>query len=155
MARPGRSRVKGIISFRRLLRRLPESANKTLAGFLGEVGPALAGFMRTIFPNRTGALDAGIVSKLAAKSLRLRVGLVTKRSARTLFYGHILDVDHKTGGRGHGRATAESRAKPSRIIPGLYATSKTSREFRDRYLPRYGRLMDGILSDAAQGIGDD
>lgn len=168
-----RSTIKGAASFRRLLRRLPDSANQELAEFLGEeVGPELAGFMRVITPVKSGALRAGIAFKLAVKSLRLRIGVLGKGNVGRLFYGHILDVGRKAQTvsvrrRQHGSAYASktmanragealssysmnvSALKPLRIV------YRTKLDFRDTFLPKYRKLMDAILYRAALGVGDD
>jgi hypothetical protein len=156
MARRG-SKIKGATSFRRLLRRLPDSANKQLAVFLGdEVGPALAAYMRVITPLKTGALRAGETFKLAAKSLRLQVGIIGKRLQSRLFYGHILDVGRraqkKTVTRKKGVSPYVMNVSP---FKALRLEGRTMTDFRQNFLPRYRSVMDAILADAARGAGDD
>jgi len=168
-----RSTIKGAASFRRLLRRLPDSARKELAQFLGEeVGPGLATFMRAVTPIRSGALKGAIAFKLAAKSLRLRIGVIGKADASRLFYGHILDVGRRAQrvrvtrrNRGSGfssKTLAKKGGAPMssyvlnvKPLKALRLEYRTRLDFRDAYLPKYRKLMDAILLDAARGAGND
>lgn len=160
-----RSSIKGAASFRRLLKQLPQSANKQIVGFLTTAGAVLAEEMKSELPvlasprpDRTdGALRASISYKVTPTTLNLKVGELRKRDI--LFYGHILDVGRKaktvnvtrTARRGGGPPYA-LRVSP---LQPLYVISRTKASFRNGTLPGYRTLIDQILLDASQGAGDD
>jgi hypothetical protein len=157
-----RSTIKGAASFRRLLKALPDSANKRLVVFLNDAGPVIAAKMREKVPvlqsprpNRTaGAARDSISWKVTPKTLNLKVGELTKRSI--VFYAHILDVGRKAQ---TVNVTRGSKVYPNGIkVPSmapLNIVRATRTAFRLETLPGYRTLMDSILLDAAKGAGND
>ena len=157
-----RSTIKGAVSFRRMLRALPDSANTRLVVFLSDSGPVIAVTMqdqlpvlKSPVPNRTpGAARASITWKVTPKTLNLKVGQLTKRSI--VFYAHILDVGRKGG---NVKVTRGRRSYPNginvRAMSPLNIVRATRRSFRLETLNGYRSLMNDILADAARGAGDD
>ena len=160
-----RSTIKGAASFRRLLKQLPDSANKQLISFLTTAGAVLAQQMKSGLPvlasprpNRTpGALRDSISYKVTPTTLKLKVGTLNAKLGRSsLFYGHILDVGRKAK---NVKVTRGTKVYPNGInvtaLQPLYVISKAKAVFRNGTLPGYRTLMDQILLDASQGAGDD
>ena len=157
-----RSTIKGAASFRRLLKALPDSANRQIITFLGNAGVALQQQMRAQLPvlqkgrpNRTpGALRDSISYRVTPTTLNLKVGQLNKRT--NAFYGHILDVGRKAKvvHPTRGKKNYPNGMKISPLAP-LYVITKTKVSFRTGTLPGYRTLMDQILLDASQGVGDD
>lgn len=160
-----RSTIKGVASFKRLLRRLPDSANKKVIDFLNAAGPPLRAKMQaqipvlaTPRPNRTpGAARNSITFKVTPKTLNLKVGELSKRDI--VFYAHILDVGRKAQTVNVTRTARRGGGPPypmlvSALLP-RHILSKTRVAFRADSLPGYRTLMDEILRDASQGVGDD
>lgn len=157
-----RSTIKGAASFKRLLRRLPDSANQRIVQFLNDAGPPLAAAMKARIPmlakprpNRTaGAARNSITWKVTPKTLNLKVGELTKRDA--VFYAHILDVGRKAQ---NVRVTRGSKVYPNginvRALKPLYIVSNTRVAFRSDSLPGYKTLITDILRNASEGAGDD
>lgn len=111
MAR-GRSQLKGALALRRTLRALPDAVTTEVADELRYIGVRQLARARAEVPRQTGRL-AGLLSfRVLAKSLILKLGLVTKAAQRRGFYGYILDA-----GRRAQIVTAKRRGKryPMRI----------------------------------------
>ena len=160
-----RSTVRGAASFRRLLKRLPDSATEQLKTFLNAAGPILAEQMKSGLPvltsprpDRTpGALRASISYKVTPSTLNLKVGTLSAKLGRSsLFYGHILDTGRKAK---NVKVTRGSRKYPKGInvkaLQPLYVVSRVRATFLKGSLPGYRTIMDSILADAARGAGDD
>lgn len=153
----GKSKVKGASSLRRLFRRLPDAAREEMATFLGGAGARLAGRARAETPRKTGELASKIGFKLAAKTLMLRIGLITKRDQRDYFYGYILDEGRRAR---RVRITRGPRAGATMNIPGISRERYNfvfgrRQDFVSNELPKFRSVMDRILLRAAQGGGDD
>lgn len=155
-----RSTIKGAASFRRLLKRLPDTANAQLLTFLNNAGPPLVALMKskipvlaTPRPNRTpGAARESISFKVTPKTLNLKVGELTKRSV--VFYAHILDVGRKAQTVTVTRTGTPYTMKVSALRP-LRIVYNTKASFKADQLPGYRDLMTNILRNASQGAGDD
>ena len=154
-----RSTIKGAASFRRLLKRLPDSTDQRLIAVLQKAGPILADRMRARVPHRTGHLETAISWRVTPSTKNLKVGLLTKASNKKLFYGHILDVGRKDKivratrhDKGGGVSTYLLHVKAR---AGLFLEAAGLRDFRDDVLPDFRKLMDEILTDAARGAGND
>lgn len=161
----GRSRIKGVASFKRLLQRLPDSANKRIVTFLSAAGPPLAAKMKSMVPvlatprpDRTpGAARASISWKVTPKTLNLKVGELTKRDV--VFYAHILDVGRRAQTVTVTRTARRGGGPPYKMnvrsLKPLYIVRSIRASFRWESLPGYSQLLTSILQDAAQGVGDD
>lgn len=157
-----RSSIKGAASFRRLLKALPASANQRLLTFLQAAGPVIAAKMKSEIPvlavprpnRRAGEARESITAKVTPKTLTLKVGELTKRDV--VFYAHILDTGRKAQ---NVKVTRGSKSYPNginvRAMVPLHIIGKTRAAFRLETLPGYRTLMDDILRDASQGVGND
>lgn len=149
--------IKGLVSLRRTLRNLPESARQELADSLDLAGMHLRNQAQAQAPRKTGALVANIGYRVQRKSLRLRVGFVTKKAARQAFYAWILEWGRKARtvtARRAGGQPYQYRVSP--IAKGAYTiTSNLGRLFRLTELPRFGATLELILHKAAKGAGND
>jgi hypothetical protein len=152
-----RSRLKGAASFRRLLRRLPEAAREEVASFLDGAGARLLGRARAETPRKTGELAAALTYKLLPKSLRLRIGLLTKRTQRDYYYGYILDQGRKAKRVMIRRGPRKGAYMNIRAIPRnrYNFVFGRGRDFRQNEVPKLRSVMDAILRRAAMGVGDD
>ncbi len=113
-------RVRGDRSFRKLLRKLPDSAKEEMAVALDKAGDRLLSAMRSEVPRRTGALAGGLSKKLLRASLRLRVGFIGKPINRRLFYGRIIEF---------GRKAQTVRAKRSGTTYTMRIRARAGRPF--------------------------
>ena len=160
-----RSTIKGAASFKRILKQLPDSANKQLISFLNGAGATMAEQMKSGLPvlsaprpGRTpGALRASISYKVTPTTLNLKVGTLNGKLGRSsLFYGHILDVGRKaktvTVTRRKNAAPYQLQVSP---LTGLYIINRLKVTFLSGSLPGYRQIMDNILLDASRGAGDD
>lgn len=94
------SAIRGSKSFRRLLRGLPGAMRAEMADVLTKSRPAaeslVAQRLAATTKRRTGALRAGVKSKVYPRTLRLQVGFLgTKAGRAKLFYARILDLGRK------------------------------------------------------------
>lgn len=92
-----RSRVKGAASLRRLLRNMPDALrDEMIEQILIPSGNELLRSMRAAAPvGATGRLRQGLAMKVLRKSLKMRVGYLTKAMNRKLFYGWIIEWGRK------------------------------------------------------------
>ena len=74
-----RSRVRGDVGFRKLLRQLPDAAREGIADILDVYGDKQLAAMRADVPVRTGELKRRLSKRFSRKTLQLRVGFVGKR----------------------------------------------------------------------------
>lgn len=145
-----RSTIKGAASYRRFLRRLPDASTNQLRVLLTSAAPELAGYMRSLFPTRTGRGQASISYRGPTKALNLKIGQVDKKKASDAFYIHILDVGRKAG----SKMTRDGLRRWGPLT-GIFAISKTKAHFRSRWLPDYRDVTNKMLAEASQGAGDD
>lgn len=89
------SKIRGVAKTRRLLKRLPEEMRAEMIGVLQRIGAATLGAARRETPTRSGLGRSLLAYKVYPKSLRLRMGLLTKKQNSRAFYLHILDVGRK------------------------------------------------------------
>jgi hypothetical protein len=75
-----RSRVKGDVGVRKLLRQLPDAAREGMADILDDYGSKLLLAMQRDIPVDTGTLKSRLSKKLSRKTLQLKVGFVGKRA---------------------------------------------------------------------------
>jgi hypothetical protein len=156
MARPKR-RIKGDRSFRKLLRRMPDTMRDEMVKALDDAGDMLLSEARSKVPVGTGKLQAGLSKKLLKGTLKLRVGLIGKARNRKLFYGRIVEFGRKAqtvnvtrrmkaGGRPY---LMKVRAKAGR--PFLYG----NKDLRQRIRGHLNDYWNRVLTKAAQGVTDD
>lgn len=94
------SAIRGSKSFRRLLKGLPDAMRAEMADVLTKSRPEAEALVATRLDattrRRTGALRAGVKSKVYPRTLRLQVGFLgTKAGRAKLFYARILDLGRK------------------------------------------------------------
>lgn len=164
------SRVKGIISTRRLLRRVPDAVKQELAQVMTSAGPELTNLMRGRAPHgATGRLAEGLNWKFYASSLKLVVGFIGKRVNERLFYARILEFGRKAQTvsvsrrrRGAQKLTRNKRAedivavyrlKVRPLQPRRFVYSKTG-NVRAVMRRRLNGIWDRVLTKLAGG-GDE
>lgn len=150
-----RSQLTGAREFRRLLKQLPSSAKEEMADVLAAAGPRILAAISADTPVRSGALKAALKQKLLRSSLRLRVGLITKKANRDLFYARIVEFGRKaqtvTIRRG-ARAGALMRVRALAPRPFIYAKRPALRGALSAALRSF---WDGTLQRAATGGFDE
>ena len=150
-----RERIKGIRSTQRLLRALPDAARREIGDMLAEAAPKLLADMRAKAPVRTGALRAALSARVMRTSLKLRVGLLGKRTNVKFYYGHILELGSKgkTVTIKRGPRTGAAMRIPARAARPFVFTANQA----VRGPLRYGlnRFWDRTLTDASAGGGGD
>lgn len=148
-----RSRVRGDRSVRKLLRQLPAAVKEEMQATLADAGRELLAEMQADVPVRTGALRAGLGTKLLKASLRLRVGIVGPPSARNrLFYGRIVEFGRKgqaVRARRAGERPYQMRVRAMAPRPFVF---KRRAAIRDALNKRLRTFWNNTLADAAQGI---
>lgn len=90
-----RGALKGARRVKRLLKRLPDDVRIEMAAVLTEHAPAITAYAKAAAPQRSGELAKAIKWKVSAKTLSLRVGLLTRAESRRLFYARILEFGRK------------------------------------------------------------
>jgi hypothetical protein len=154
-----RSSIKGAASFRRLLKRLPDSADARLVAVLQQAGPILAERMKERLPYRTGHLQQAISWRVTPNTKNLKVGLLSKAGNRKLFYGHIIDIGRRDrivrATRHNKSGSVSTYLLHVKAKAGIFLESAGLRDFRNDVLPDFRKLMDSILLDAARGAGND
>jgi hypothetical protein len=83
--------IKGLQRTRGLLKRLPDAVRAEINQVFEDKAPAALAFARASTPRKTGALANALRVKTFARSLSLKLGLLTKGDRRDFFYGNILD----------------------------------------------------------------
>lgn len=83
--------IRGLQRTRRLLKQLPEAVRAEIVKVMEDNAPAALAFARANTPRKTGALANALRVKVYARSLSLKLGLLTKGAKRDFFYGNILD----------------------------------------------------------------
>lgn len=152
-----RSRVVGASRVRKLLRRLPETMRAEIITALQGIGPKLLGRARGEAPRKTGALASALTFKVYPRTLRLRLGLLTKRLNSDYFYGHILEVGRKAQTKTVRRRTSNGviqyALRVSPISPGRYdmVGGRTKTFAKNLIRPLLSRIYDRALRKAASG----
>jgi hypothetical protein len=144
-----------------MLRRLPDSMSQEMAAVMEEVRPTAIAIAKGGAPVKSGRLRAAIDGKVYPKTLRFRVGLLTKRIARANFYGYILEVGRKA------QTVQVKRSKPSggvaqyalrvtKIAPTKHdmVGGQAKGRIRELFRAPLNKLFDRALRDAARGAGD-
>lgn len=151
-------RVRGDRSFRKLLRQLPDEAKGEMAAVLDNAGDQLLSEMQADVPRRTGRLASGLSKKLLRSSLRLRVGIIGKPTARRLFYSHIVEGGRKAGSVmvrrriGGTLALYRMRVRAMAARPFVFKRRSVLRATINRHITSY---WERVLTRAAAGVGDE
>lgn len=151
------SRTKGAASLRRLLRRLPDAMRDGLADELRAIGNRLLGRAKAETPRRSGRLAAALRVRVAAKTLMLTLGLLSKSDRRRFFYGYILD---------EGRAAKQVTIKRGPRAGSTMRISPIARErynfvfgrrrdFQENEIPKLRGVLERVLSQVSRGSGND
>jgi hypothetical protein len=90
-----RSGLKGAGKVRRLLKRLPDESRASIVAELQRAAPVILSAARAETPVRTGGLRQALEARVFPKTMRLRVGLLTKAKRKKFFYGWILEAGRK------------------------------------------------------------
>lgn len=91
-----RPNIAGLIRFRRIMRRLPDTVAGEVIVELNVTGRQIAAVMQARTPRKSGRLVAGESYKVFPRTLRLQVGLLnSRRGGDPLFYGRIQDLGRK------------------------------------------------------------
>jgi hypothetical protein len=103
-----------------MLGAVPQAAADQLAVELALIGKDVLAAQKRDVANRTGALEAGLSVQVLVDALRVRVGLIGKKTK--LFYGRIVErgrraqvVLAKRGGRGGRRSQAVAATYSMRV----------------------------------------
>lgn len=146
------SRVKGVSSVRKLLKRLPVVVRQELVVQLNVTGRDQLAKAQGLAPVRTGALRQGLSMKVLPASLKLRVGLVGKPINRRLFYGTIMEFGRQ--GQSVRAQRANSRPYIIRVrgmAPRLFVHSTPAQQLAAPFRAIWQRA----LARAAAGLSDD
>lgn len=150
-------RTKGLRRTRRLLKAIDPVARQEITDIL-DVGTTKARNLAKLrAPVRKQRLAAGITSKVLKRSLKGRVGLLTKKTAGDLFYGHILNKGRKGGEARVNRIRQGKRQSYTvkvRAIAAKYFLPGNV-EAASIVGPRLRQAWEQILTDASRGIGLD
>lgn len=153
-----RSRVRGDKGFRKVLQQLPDAARKEMADVMRGIGVELVEIMQADAPKgKTGKLRQSITYKLAERSLRLRVGLITKRRGTfEPFYGRFVEFGRKAQvvnvTRRKGTAPYQMKVRAMAPRPYVY---KRRPEVRAILRTRLQNYWSHVLSAAAEGASFD
>jgi len=90
-----RRRVRGDRAFKRLIKRLPQTVSREMEQQLQVAGERILAEQKAKAKKRTGKLAGALAMKLLPKTLRLKVGLLTKALNRRFFYGRIIEFGRK------------------------------------------------------------
>lgn len=160
MARRPKRGLRGAGHVRRLLKRMPDSVAAEIVAVMEQVRPKAVTMARWEAPTRSGGLKRAISGRVYPRSLRFRVGLLTKRVQRKFFYGHILEVGRKA------KTVQVRRSKPSggvtqyalrvKPIPSQrydMTGGKNRRRIRELFRQPLRQIWDKALRNAAGHAG--
>ena len=99
-------RVRDRQRIRRVLAGMPEATHKEVLAAYQRHAPAILAVSRAEAPSRRGKLRAALAFRIYPKALRLRIGLLTKRVQRSVWYARILEYGRKA------RAVRVERRRP-------------------------------------------
>ena len=151
-------RIRGDVGFLKLIRQLPSAARDEMGDMLDGAGAQLAQAIKADTPVRTGVLRQAITWQLLRKSLKLRVGLIGRRSNRDLFYGRIVEFGRrgqtaKAARRFGGKVVRYSvRVKARAGHPFVY---KRRPNLRDQLGGRLRNYWNDVLARAGEGVSFD
>lgn len=165
-------RIKGDVGFRKLIRQLPQAARGEMADVLDGAGAELAQAIKADTPVRTGSLRGAITWKLLRSSLKLRVGLIGKRSNLDHFYGRIIEfgrkgktvqVHRRRNGVNNGLRRGRKKAEDIGAIYSLRVKAKAAHPFvfksrpvlRTKLGDRLRNYWNDVLARAGEGTSFD
>jgi hypothetical protein len=128
------SRVKGGPQLRRALKAGPDIAEEELGQTMQGITARLLGRAKAEAPVRTGLLRGLLNARFMPKSLKIKLGLITRAAQRKGWYGYILDQ-----GRKARTVKAKRRRADGSISNYMMRISGISRE---RYNFVFGRRLD-------------
>jgi hypothetical protein len=148
------SRLRGVAKTRRLLKRMPDAVQQEVLNALNATGRELAAGMQARAPVRTGALRAALSYKVFPKTLRMQVGILGPKGARSkLFYARILEFGRKaqtvTITRGP-RAGASMRVSP---LTARRFVTRGNTVLRDTLTKNLKNMWEAALGRVAEGGG--
>lgn len=138
MARRG-SGVRGAASLRRALNAADPAVRDELGGEMAGITARLLGRAHAETPVRTGFLRGLIKARFLPKTLKIRLGLLTKGDQRKGFYGYILDQ-----GRKAKTVKARRRNADGSVTVYMMRIRSISRE---RYNFVFGRRADFMANE--------
>lgn len=151
------SGVKGAARTRRLLKRLPDTLRDELGRDMVRAGPQILAAARGGAPRRTGQLQQLLTWRFYARTLRLRVGLLTAGARRGGWYGRILESGRKAQTVQVKRRTANGviayALRVSPIAGARYdiVEGRVRRFARGLLGPRLNAIFDRALRKASTG----
>lgn len=156
MAERRRSGVKGAAAIRRLFRQLPEALQNEVLETLDKGGDDIVSAQRASARRKTGAMAAGLKSKLLRRSATLKVGFVGKATNRKLFYAKILGGGRKaqtvTATRGGSSYSLRVAARAPEPVIDPPAAKAARRRLVDKLDAVWRRVLDRV---ATGGFGGD
>lgn len=172
-----RRRVKGDRAFKRIIKRLPQAVAKEMETQLEAAGRQILAEQQARVPTRTGKLRGALAMRLLPKTLKLKVGLLTKAINKRFFYGRIVEFGRKAqtviatrngalspavraaGGRANNYKplALKLKAKGAYLMkirgmaprPFIYSVD------RDRIYEPFRKIWDRALAAAASGVTDE
>jgi hypothetical protein len=93
--KPRSSRLQGIITVRKLLKRLPDAVRQELVVQHHLTGREVLALQNAKVPRKSGKLAGGLSMKVLPATGTLRVGLIGKPINRRLYYGRIVQFGRK------------------------------------------------------------
>jgi hypothetical protein len=157
-----RRRVRGDRSFRKILKRLPETIKAEMLEMLDKTGDAVLAQQQRDVAVRTGALRSALSKRLYKGLVRVRVGLIGPAVNRRLFYARWIE-------RGRKSKTMIARKKgPKREnLAGIYRRrigpmpkrpfimSDRTKRIRDTMAGQIQGYWSRVLQKASVGANDD
>jgi hypothetical protein len=170
-----RRRVRG--NFKSLLKRLPESIAEELRQQLAETGRLVLSRAQALAPvyagrarkgRVSGTLRGALSSRVLAKGLKLKVGVVGAAAAKKAYYARFVEFGHRIGTRGNRLAKLEpvtARGTTRRLIMArrrkdIRTSGVRPRPFlytfrRDELYQPYQKLWGRAIHRAAQGATEE
>lgn len=172
-----RRRVKGDRAFKKLIKRLPQTVAKEMEIQLEAAGRDILAEQQAKVPTDTGKLRQALAMKLLPKTLRLRVGLLTKAVNKRFFYGRIVEFGRKAqtviatrngalspavraaGGRSNNYKALALKMKSKGAylmkIRGMAPRPFIYSIDRERIYEPFRKVWDRALAKAASGVTDE
>lgn len=140
---------------RAMLKRLPEAGRVEMVSLLHSVGADELARMQRDVPQRTGFLRSGLDKRVNERSLRLRIGFLTKKVNRDRFYRWIIERGRKgqtvkvtRRRRVPAPVSYMLRVKAMRAQPYVFSGGGAQRIARSQRMQRY---WDDVLGRASIG----
>lgn len=135
------------IRIRKLLQNIGPAAEREVLQAYQRHAPAMVAYARNEAPSRSGKLRAALAFKIFPKTLRLRIGLLTKAVQRRVWYARILEYGRKA------QSVKVNRRKPSGGTTRYIMRVKAIPEGRyDFVRGRAEEFMQRTLGDELRGV---